>query len=399
MKKIFNWRTMSMSAVAASLVVLAAGSVEPNEPNSPNQGSSANEALGIPSDESATEAPKIEDSNVNVANPSIVVETEKGHDYVAINLTGVWNEEAAEWLKLFGTGTNKQNLWVTVDDVPKGVDVYNNSEETDDSKKLIADVVFLVDNSGSMYEEAEAVASSIMEWSAMLSESGLDLRVGCVGYGDSYKAIDGAINICTSEELNTWMQNNGGGTDRTHKFGGDDADHLRALANGNDYDNGPYNECGMVALHYAHDNFKFRSGSNRIYVNFTDEPNQPYNISKWSVEYLNPENGNWNTNYGTVHTVFSEDKDYWNFNPNWEEEPWLMSDYTGGTTLYTDRYFTDFTLKNIPVTGAMQNSYILRIANIAAYFDGQEHKVTITVYDNNGKIRAEKTVYFVFGTK
>lgn len=36
MKKIFNWRTMSMSAVAASLVVLAAGSVEPTEPTNPS---------------------------------------------------------------------------------------------------------------------------------------------------------------------------------------------------------------------------------------------------------------------------------------------------------------------------------------------------------------------------
>lgn len=397
MKKIFNWHSLSMSAVAASLVIMAAGSVEPNEPNSPDQGQTPNEALGIPSDESASDAPKVDNPNVNVANPSIVVETEKGHDYVAINLTGVWNEEAAEWLKLFGTGTNKQNLWVTVDDVPKGVDVYNNSAEN--TKKLIADVVFLVDNSGSMSEEAEAVASSIMEWSAMLSESGLDLRVGCVGYGDSNKAVDGAINICTSEELNAWMQDNGYGIWRTHYFGGADADKLRDLANGKDYDNGSYNECGMVALHFAHDNFNFRSGSNRIYVNFTDEPNQPYYIEKWSVEYLNPENGNWKTNDGTVHTVFSEREEYGGNTPLQYEKPWLMSEYTGGTTLYTDNKFTNFTLKNIPVTGAMQNSYILRIANIAAYFDGQEHKVTITVFDNNGKIQAEKTVYFVFGTK
>lgn len=397
MKKIFNWRSLSMSAVAASMIVLAAGSVEPDDPKSDDQEQTPNEALGIPSDDDASQSPVVDNPNVNVANPAIVVENEGGYDYISINLTGVWNEEAAEWLKLFGTGMTSQNLWVTVDDVPKGVDVYNNSAEN--TKKLIADVVFLVDNSGSMDDEAEAVASSIMEWSSMLSESGLDLRVGCVGYGDSYKAVDGAINIGTPEEMNLWMQNNGYGTSRTHTFGGADAEDLRDLALGNKYDNGSYNECGMVALLFAHDNFKFRSGSNRIYVNFTDEPNQPNGLEKWSVERLNPETGFWQTNYGTVHTVFSDS--YTNID-NYllqSEKPWLMSDYTGGTTLYTDPRFTNFTLKNIPVTGAMQNSYILRITNIGSYFDGKEHKVTITIYDNNGKIQAEKTVYFIFGSK
>lgn len=395
MKKIFNWRSVSMSAVAGSLIILAAGSnIGTDDPNNPSGGQTANEILGIPSDDDATEAPTVENPNVNVANPNIVIESDQGHQYLAIYLTGVWNEKDAEWLKLFGTGLSQQNLWISVDDDPKGVDVYNNSVEN--SKTLIADVVFLVDNSGSMSEEAEAVAKSIMDWSALLSASGLDLNVGCVGYGDSYYAVDGAINMCKPEEMNAWMQNNGYGTNRTHTFGGEDAANLRALAS-NDYQNGAYNECGMVALHYAHDNFNFRSGSNRIYVNFTDEPNQPYGIEKWSVEYLNPENGNWNTNYGTVHTVYSDNNHNFSDNLLWSERPWIMSDYTGGTTLFTDRYFTDFTLENIPVTGAMQNSYILRITNIAPYFDGQEHKITITVYDNNGNIQAEKTILFTFG--
>ncbi len=397
MKKFFNWRSVSMGAVAGSLVILAAGStIGTDDPNNPAGGQTPNEVLGIPSDDDATEAPKVDNPNVNVANPNIVVESEQGHQYLAIYLTGVWNQEDSEWLKLFGTGLSQQNLWVTVDDVPKGVDVYNNSDEN--SKTLIADVVFLVDNSGSMSEEAEAVAKSIMDWSALLSASGLDLNVGCVGYGDdSYNAVDGALNMCKPEDMNDWMQQNGYGVKRTHAFGGEDAAILRSLAS-NDYKNGSYNECGMVALHFAHDNFNFRSGSNRIYVNFTDEPNQPNGIEKWSVEYLNPENGNWNTNFGTVHTVYSDNNH--NFSDNYlrSERPWTMSDYTGGTTLFTDRYFTNFTLENIPVTGAMQNSYILRIANISAYFDGQEHKITITVYDNNGNIQAEKTIYFTFGS-
>lgn len=401
-EKLFDWRTLSLLVAGGAFVVLAAGSLdEPkNGGNQDENEPTAGEVLNIPEDEDADPAPTVTNPTTNIANPSINIESKDGYTYVSIDLTGVWDQEASDWLELYGTGESNQNVWVTVDGTPKGIDVYNNS--SGDGQTLIADVVFLVDNSGSMYEEAEAVSNSILAWSELLAASGLDLHVGCVGYGDSYYAIDGAFNMNQADALKEWMEANGYGTDRTHTFGGDDANDLQDLARSGNYDNGSYNECGMVALHFAHDNFNFRSGSNRIYVNFTDEPNQPNGNEKWSVEYLNPENNNWQSNFGTVHTVFSEDEDYyeyyWNTPNLYNEKPWLMSEYTGGTMLFTDRNFTDFTLENLPVTGAMQNSYVIRFTNIDNLFDGNDHVIVITIYSPDGTVQAEKTIIFNFGT-
>jgi hypothetical protein len=118
-----------------------------------------------------------------------------------------------------------------------------------------------------MDEEAEAIARDITAWAEKLSQS-LDICFGCVGYDGN---LTGAMNITTVEKLKEYLDY-GYGTNRTYHFGGDDAEALAAKAP--DYNNS-WNECGVAALHFADDNFNFRPGANRIYVNFTDEPNQP----------------------------------------------------------------------------------------------------------------------------
>lgn len=71
-----------------------------------------------------------------------------------------------------------------------------------------------------------------------------------------------------------------------------------------------------------------------------------------------------------------------------------MSEYTGGTTINTNRYFTDVTLESLPVTSAMMNSYIIRFTNIKEFMDGKPHEVRITIY--NGNVHAERIFYVVF---
>lgn len=392
MKKKLKLQIGFMATVITAMVMVGCScedeSVETGEPTAGSQ-------IGIPEDKDATDAPSITNPNVTLPNPAISVGEEKGYGYAAIDMTGVWDEQLKQWLKLRGTADNKsdQNVWVTVDDIPKGIDVYNVSEG--DSRTLLADVVFLVDNSGSMSEEADAVAESIIQWSEALAQAGLDLRVGCVGYGDSYHAIDGALNMTTPALLSDYL-NQYKGTMRTHYYGGNDAASLEEMAEGGAYENGSYNECGMVALRFAHDKFNFRGGSNRVYVNFTDEPNQPANMEKWSVEYLNPETGNnWKSNYGTIHTVFSEEEyQYWQDLSY--EKPWLMSEYTGGTVIFVDRYAKDWDLTKLPVTGAMQNSYMIRFTNIDQFKDGQVHTIKITVQSEN--VQSEKIIKYNFST-
>lgn len=391
MKNLHFLRGISYATLAAATLTLASCS------DDDKGGNTANQELGIPDDSEATQAPVISNPTVTLPNSAIAVKEEKGHSYLAIDMTGVWDESTGSWLKLIGTADkSKQNIWVTVDGKPKGIDVYNVAD--DNSRTLLADVVFLVDNSGSMSEEADAVANSIVNWTAALTQAGLDLRVGCVGYGDDSHAIDGGLNLTTTDALQEYL-NRSTGTYRTWNFGGDDAEALayQARQSGN-YENGSYNECGMVALHFANDNYKFRGGANRIYVNFTDEPNQPYGKSIWSVEYLNPENNNWKASFGTVHSVYSgyerDDNGYWN--DLYYEKPWLMSAYTGGSNIFVDGYASDWDLTTLPVTGAMQNSSVIRCTNIDALNDGNSHEIKITVQSLDKAVRAEKIINFNF---
>ena len=348
-------------------------------------------STGIPDDSQADPNPTVTNVTTYVPNIQTIVDYINGIPIIRIDMTGVKNPEGIDWLRLYGTGDPNQNIWVEVDEKPKGIDVYNNADNNKD-KVIKTDVVFTVDNSGSMDQEADAIARDILAWSQLLSNSGLNAKFGVVGYGGY---IDGAINLTDVGTLSEYL-NSGSGTNRTQHFGGLDASNLRSAASSytktgyNDSDN----ECGAMAILFANDNFSFRAGANRIYVNFTDEPNQPNGIQKYSVKYFESQD-NWPSSYGTVHTVYSDSKfssNRWNSS----EQPWLISEYTGGTTIFAPSNFSGVTLESLPVTGAMENSYIIRFTNISDLLDGKSHKVHITIRSKDGSIVADKTFYVIF---
>ena len=133
------------------------------------------EDTGIPSDDLATPNPDIDNPNTNIPN----IQLSADGKIISIDMTGVQNPNGG-WMELFGTGSLDQNIWVTVDDKPKGILVINNGGNA--SKAVAVDLVFLVDNSGSMGQEADAIARDIVAWANELASSGLDIRFGCVGY-------------------------------------------------------------------------------------------------------------------------------------------------------------------------------------------------------------------------
>ncbi len=324
---------------------------------------------GIPDDSMAGESPKIESDeiNTNIPNISYAPVIEDGTAIINIDMTGISDPSTNDWIKLFGTGEGNQNVWIDVDGQPKGVLVINNGDDA--SKVRPVDLVFLVDNSGSMSDEANAIAGDIVSWAESLENSGLDIRFGCVGYDGR---ITGGINMTSYQELSSFL-NYSSGTSRTMHWGGSDANALSSATSS--YNLSYCEENGVAALRFADEHFSFRSNANRIYVNFTDEYNEVQR-SRFTVESLKTD---WNTNQGTVHTVYSAPKSDKN-NSGVSEQPWLMSDYTGGTIIFADSRFTNVTLESLPVTGAMRNSYLLRITNIDKYInDGQDHLVRVTI--------------------
>lgn len=375
--------------IAAGLFSLASCTVEDN-------GSSGVITVpGIPSDVEADPNPTLPDvPNTNVANINYVVEkASNGNKVIRFDLTGIQSpDNPTEWLRLYGTNTSEQNIWVSIDDLPKGFTI----ENTIDSEEQVSavDLVFLVDNSGSMGEEANAVAKEILDWSKMLSKT-LDMRFGCVGYDYDGK-VNGAINMCGINEFDAFLNRSGKyGIDRTMGFEGPDKDVLaKEYAR---YWTGSWSadECGVSSLRYADDLFNFRKNTNRVYVNFTDEPNYPQGNEPMSTQWVKDPN-NWPTTKGTIHTVYSSTYVNWTERPLWEEYPWNLSAYTGGTEIKTNSSFSGVSLSTLPITGALQNSYIIRFTNVENLFDGQPHKVKITILSPNGTVRAEKEYVISF---
>ncbi len=349
----------------------------------------------IPDDSMAGETPGVseDDMTTTIANISAIPVDENGVVVMNVDLTGIMDPVSKEWIKLYGTGEPNQNVWLDVDGQPKGVKVYNNGDAEGSDRARLVDLVFLVDNSGSMSDEADAIARDIIAWSTKLQNSGLDIKFGCVGYGhnvgsnnysylENNYGVSGALNISDASTLSQYFSRSSG-TSRTVGYYGPDASNLQRLSQLSQYSKAG-GECGIQALRFADENFSFRKNANRIYVNFTDDANYHGTSEGLKVNYLKT---SWSAQQGTVHTVFSGNKESVS-GKRYGDAPWLMSDYTGGTTIFAPGNFSGVTLNSLPVTGAMQNSYILRFTNIEDKLDGKSHNVRITVLTPNKSVAA-----------
>lgn len=342
----------------------------------------------IPKDNLAQPNPELGDEpNATIPNIQYTTVDEEGAAVFRIDMTGIQDKATLEWLRLLGTGEIGQNIWIEVDGQPKGVKVYNTADDNNE-RTLPIDLVFLVDNSGSMSQEADAIARDITAWAEKLSKTSLDINFGCVGYDG---AITGAVNITSYQNLSDYLNRSGmTGVRRTKGFIGTESEITLYNEEKGNYrtGGGDARECGMAALRFATDLFSFRKNANRIFVNFTDEPNQNNKIDRFSVESLLTD---WDTTLGTIHTVYSASQ-----SSDKNESNRLMSEYTGGTVIYTNSSFTGVTLEDLPVTDAMRNSYVVRITNIRDLMDGQPHEVRITILSEDGTVRAERTFTVVF---
>lgn len=80
----------------------------------------------IPLDSYATPNPVLTGTDISTL-PNIQCYTvdEDGAAVVRIDMPGLQDPDTREWLRLYGTGDRRQNVWLEVDDTPKGIAVYN----------------------------------------------------------------------------------------------------------------------------------------------------------------------------------------------------------------------------------------------------------------------------------
>jgi hypothetical protein len=285
---------------------------------------------------------------------------------ILINLTGMLNPATNQPIQL----TAQSNFFVTEDGVVKGMKVTG----VGTGNVLKADIVFSVDNSGSMNQEADSIAASIIKFAQTLQASGLDVLFGIVGYNGE---VSGAINFTTAPLIEAYLNRTFSGTSRTRQFGGLDSAALETKAS--NFAPGIGGENGIVGILFADSNFTWRSDAQRVFINFTDEPTQPSNQFIWGTENLcNLVGGS-----ATIHTVWSGSADTANAS-SWStlqrERPWDMSTCSGGTVVVIPSSGEGLDLSELPVTGALANSYLVEFVTSNP---NVPHTVEITVKESN----------------
>lgn len=317
---------------------------------------------------------------INNVRPAATFEKTSGNaSRIRLSLLGIINPETGLPIEFSGN----QNLFVTEDNIVKGVKLTRVSA----GNALGADVVFVVDNSGSMFEEADSIAAKIIVFANALQASGLNLRVGCVGYNGP---VTGALNLTAPESLRTYLNRSGiTGTSRTRGFSGANAQALQQAAQGQGA--GVFGENGIVAIRFADSLYTWRQGAQRVYINFTDEPTQPSGSTWYSTNgFLT----SWNNQRGTIHTVWSggDTTAFGTETPLSREKPWRLSFGTGGTLEVIQSDARDLDLTNLPVTVALQNSWLVEFLsanpNIA-----HNLKVTIKTSTADGETRYDNVTY------
>lgn len=330
----------------------------------------------IPTDPTGVTAPA---TTVNNIQPTATFQVTTGNtSRIKLNLTGLVNPITNQPIVL----TAQSNFWLSEDGKIKGIKLTKVST----TNVLKADIVFSVDISGSMGEEADAIASSIIAFSQALQTSGLDVRFGVVGfYGD----VEGAINLTTAANIQTYL-NRSTGTYRAVGFSGADSAALQTAAGTYAAGHSSVAEDGVVGILFANTNFAWRTGAQKIFINFTDESTQPGGLTAWSTATLASTIGG----QATVHTVWSGTADTANaytWTTLQNERPWDMSRLTGGTVKLVNANATDLNLSTLPVAGALSNSYLVEFLTSDA---AATHTVIITVKESTADGKKTYTIKY-----
>ena len=183
------------SLLALLLLMLSCSeSTKPDEdPNSdiPNDPTD----IMVPTPVSNTLKPVISPPEKTPGNPS----------RIKLNLLGMLLDDGTPF-----EASENSTLFLQEDSVVQGI-VVSAASQT----QIPIDMVFTVDNSGSMSQEADSIAAGIEEFADYLVNSqNLDIKFGCVGYSGN---VSGAVNLDIVDTLAAFL-NRSTGTSRTRGF-------------------------------------------------------------------------------------------------------------------------------------------------------------------------------------
>jgi hypothetical protein len=348
-----------------------------------------------------TAVPQVRVNNLSNSIPNVSVE--QAGTRASFIMTGVFDPVLKDFMDLQGSSQAGQNIWLEEDGQRRGVAV-RQLEQT--GRPLPVDIVFVIDNSGSMWQEADSIASQIVRFTNLLVSKNLDVKFGCIG---QFGLINGALNLTDNASIAAYLNRPGiRGTARTIGFSGPDATTLQTKAR-NYQQNLASNENSIVGLFFANEHFNWRPDASRLYIIFTDavthtNGNAVFNNANFRRV--------WQAGQGTVHGVFSLDDTYWNgsvpdtarfmrtppytYGRPWDR-PWELVQATGGTMQFIRSDCRDLSLVNLPVTQALSNLYLVEFCTAVA--TAQEHSLKITLRQPDGTSDGSRTLRLTYKPK
>ena len=198
----------------------------------------------IPPDPGTFSPPHIEDPTL-VLSGGISLDTDNP-DRVAIRLNPIINPSTGEPYSTL----KEDEVMVAEDSLVQGILI----KKVGEGVSSIADIVFIIDVTGSMGEEIDSVKASVLAFAEYLKSQGFDLRLGAVAYTDS---VIGYTPLTENY------------TDSTTGF----YHFIKGLYAGYMGDNGnEWPENGLDAIYFAYKHFSYRGGVQKIFILITDAP-------------------------------------------------------------------------------------------------------------------------------
>lgn len=180
---------------------------------------------------------------------------------VALNLGGLIDPGTRETITY-----SKDNVTVIENDVVKGIKVTSLGGDT----VLKADIVFIIDTTGSMGPYITGVTNSVLSFFDFLDASGLDIRAGALAYADCIPPADNPAGI-PADDRAAYTVVGYTPLDADLSEDGDPYTFVEGLyASYLGYHGGMLPEGLFDSVWWAYENYDFRPDAQKIFVVITD---------------------------------------------------------------------------------------------------------------------------------
>lgn len=193
---------------------------------------------------------------------------------IALNLGGLFNPETMEAITY-----SSDNLTVVEDGVVKGIKITPLGVDT----TLKADIVFIIDTTGSMDPYINGVRNSVTAFLEFLHGEGVDVAAGALAYADGIPPDSNPAGI-PAHDRGAWtvvdytlLDTDLSPTGDTYTF----VEELKASYLG--YHGGAIPEGLFDSIYWAYENYNFRPGAQKIMIVLTDAPSWGKNASTTEI--------------------------------------------------------------------------------------------------------------------